>query len=137
MRKNISHSVRSSQLGFSLIELLVVVVVIGILSAFAVPKYQEAVRRAQTSKAKAVVSAIEKAKDQKIIADFKLVPDTNYDTAFNTKSDDVKLAYLSEFLAQNGLTPTAAELVKGTGKTSLNVGTMTNNGSQRMVASFN
>ena len=137
MKKNISKSVHCSKSGFSLIELLVVVVLIGILSAFAVPKYQEAVRRAQSSKATAIVSAIEKAKDQRIISDFKLSPDTNYDLSFNTKAEDVKLAYLSEFLAQNGLIPTASELVKGTGKTTLNVGTMTNNGSQRMTASFN
>ena len=54
--------------GFTLLELLVVVLIIGILSAIAIPQYKKAVEKAYLSEALANVSSIQKAMDIYVLA---------------------------------------------------------------------
>jgi general secretion pathway protein G len=58
------HSVRSSSAGFTLLELLVVIVIIGLLAAFVAPKYFGQIGRSKTQIAKAQIESFDKALDQ-------------------------------------------------------------------------
>ncbi|MCG2583859.1 type II secretion system major pseudopilin GspG [Massilia sp. TS11] len=53
-----------TQRGFTLLELLVVVVIIGLLAAFVAPKYFSQIGKSQVQMAKAQINAIDKALDQ-------------------------------------------------------------------------
>jgi general secretion pathway protein G len=52
------------QLGFTLLELLVVVVIIGLLAGFVAPRYFGQVGKSEVNVAKAQIDALEKALDQ-------------------------------------------------------------------------
>ena len=53
-----------SELGFTLLELLVVVVIIGLLAGFVAPRYFSQVGKSEVNVAKAQIDALEKALDQ-------------------------------------------------------------------------
>lgn len=109
-------------------ELLVVVVIIGILAVFAVPRYLETIKNAQASKQKAVIAAVEKAKDQWILSQYQNGNGVINPGAWNALADNAKLSSLGKFLARNGMVPTATDLLKGTGRSSITFGTLLNAG---------
>ncbi len=59
---NISHKIKI--LGFTLLELLVVMVIIGLLAGYVGPKYFEQIGKSETKTAKAQIDALGKALDQ-------------------------------------------------------------------------
>lgn len=56
--------VRSRDLGFTLIELMIVVVIIGIIAAFAYPSYQDSVRKSRRSDARGYLMELAARQEQ-------------------------------------------------------------------------
>lgn len=124
-----------------MVELLVVVVVIGILASFAVPRYMEAVKAAQISKQKAVIATVEKAKDEMILEQYQTGNGVISPKVFNGYTAEwQKLNALAKYLSSAGVSPSTTDLVKGTGKTSITIGTLLDVGTSgttpRTTASF-
>jgi prepilin-type N-terminal cleavage/methylation domain-containing protein len=59
-----SRSNRRSRHGFSLVELAVVVIIIGVLAAFGVPRFRDSVERAKCSEAVSFLSSIRSAQER-------------------------------------------------------------------------
>lgn len=55
---------KSKEIGFTLLELLVVIVIIGLLAGFVAPRYFSQVGKSEVNVAKAQIDALEKALDQ-------------------------------------------------------------------------
>jgi general secretion pathway protein G len=75
MKRQLVHTGRAAR-GFTLLELLVVIVIIGLLAAFVAPKYFGQIGRSKTQIAKAQIESFEKALDQYRI-DTDRYPDTS------------------------------------------------------------
>ena len=117
--------------GFSLVELIVVISIIGILAAIATPRYLDSVQKAQVNKRTAVIATVEKAKDAYLLARAQTgnaaAPTDAFNTLDNTAANaDAKLALLAPYMSQvvGGGTLSAAALIKGTGMTSITLGTV-------------
>lgn len=97
--------------GFTLMELMVVVAIIGILSAIAIPSYQESVRKSRRSDAHAGLSSM--ALEQE---NFRMI-NAAYASAFGTGSNDVKEPSSEYYSFAISGTSASAYTLKATAKT--------------------
>jgi prepilin-type N-terminal cleavage/methylation domain-containing protein len=89
--------------GFTIVELIVVVTVIGLLAAIAVGAYNKVVNDAKTAKALALVNTLSTAKSL-FVAD----PATTQAliNSFNTSTGDTQFALIAKYIRVNGAPPT-------------------------------
>ncbi len=72
-----SRFVRGSRRGFTLVELAVVVVIIGVLAAFGVPRFLESVERSKASEAFGYLAAVRSAQERYQAREGKYAADVN------------------------------------------------------------
>jgi prepilin-type N-terminal cleavage/methylation domain-containing protein len=89
--------------GFTIVELIVVVTVIGLLAAIAVGAYNKVVNDAKTAKALALVNTLSTAKSL-FVAD----PATTQAliTSYNTSTGDTQFGLIAKYIRVNGAPPT-------------------------------
>jgi general secretion pathway protein G len=64
LKNNCNHKIQTAQQGFTLLELLVVMVIIGLLASYVGPKYFSQIGKSEVKTAKAQMDALGKALDQ-------------------------------------------------------------------------
>ncbi|WP_121289527.1 pilin [Pseudomonas aeruginosa] len=106
-----------AQKGFTLIELMIVVAIIGILAAIAIPQYQDYTARTQVTRAVSEVSALKTAAESAILEGKEIV---------SSKSPTVD---------QYDIGFTESTLLNGTGKGQITV-TDNKNGTVQLVATL-
>lgn len=93
---------RDKQNGFTLIELMIVVAIIGVLAAIAIPAYQDYTIRAQVPKGLSLASGAKSALWNFISSTGRLPPAPNDASACLPASSSISGNYVSSFAAYNG-----------------------------------
>lgn len=93
---------RKTQQGFTLIELMIVVAIIGILASIAIPAYQDYIIRAQVSEGPTLASGI-KTTISEIWSNEGELDEADTDNAGIPPATDVKGNYVSKIDVLNGL----------------------------------
>lgn len=105
--------------GFTLIELMASIAIIGIISALALNRYSTVVTNGRTAKEQSILSAVEKAKDLFVTEESRAYVELQQYNAMNAAD---KYAALSPYIRLNGVQVDSGSLLLGTGKTRLDPG---------------
>lgn len=123
---------RTQERGFTLVELMIVVVIIGILSAIAMPKFSAMISKAKASEAKAILNQIVSLevthyyKNSAFIEfdnvsvpaiDFELPVNSTFSYKFEDNGDGTGIATATEIVDLNGDGDTTDGLTLDTNKT--------------------
>jgi prepilin-type N-terminal cleavage/methylation domain-containing protein len=102
-----------SNRGFTIVELIVVVTVIGLLAALAVGAYNTVVYQAKQAKSQALVNTLSTAKSLFVADPARVEADI---TAYNTGSVDAQFTAIAPYIRVNGNIPgTIADLLNFSG----------------------
>ena len=112
-----NKAVEKSQEGFTLIELMVVVVIIGILSMIALPAYNDSVAKGRRTDAKSTLAAIAAKQEQYYMDNKKYTADftkLGYSASTNIDSIDGHYTISASVLTDIQFTLTAAPVASDT-----------------------
>tara|TARA_R110002074_G_scaffold208553_1_gene377308 strand:+ start:1854 stop:2312 length:459 start_codon:yes stop_codon:yes gene_type:complete len=115
--------INHAQKGFTLIELMIVVAIIGILAAIAIPQYQDYIARSQVTRGYSELSSLKTAVEENLMRgngiNFDLADDLGY-----TDSDLYSAAPIADFSADDG-TGTVIGILDGNVSTAITDATIT------------
>lgn len=110
-----------AQKGFTLIELMIVVAIIGILAAIALPAYQDYTKRAKMSEVVGFAASAKTAVAEAFQSNGTL-PADNQAAGLDTTAANISSTYVESVTVDSGVIAVA---VKGTGDTDLDAATLT------------
>ena len=120
-RQKRSH-IHKKRHGFTLIELMASIAIIGIISALALNRYSTVLANGRVAKEQSVLSAVEKAKDLFVAEESRAYSELQQYNAMNAAD---KYTVLSPYIRLNGVQVDSGSLLLGTGKTKLDPGLIT------------